>query len=85
MISIALTKGRIEKELVKVLENGEIKNIDYISSLNFRISSQRDGCSYEILKSIINEKEGTIFNTLIVSPPGRRKNYNFKRFDKKYK
>ena len=53
-----------------VMENEKIVNIDYISSLNFRISREKYGCSKEILKYILDIENKTIFNTLIVSPPG---------------
>ena len=52
-----------------VLEE-KIKNINYISSLNFRIAREKKECSKEIIKHIINQKENNIYNTLIISPPG---------------
>ena len=48
----------------------KIKNINYISSLNFRIAREKKGSSKEIIKHVINQNENTIFNTLIISPPG---------------
>ena len=48
----------------------KIKNINYISSLNFRIAREKKGSSSEIIKHIINSKENNIYNTLIISPPG---------------
>ena len=48
----------------------KIKNINYISSLNFRIAREKKDISKEIIKSIINSKENSIYNTLIISPPG---------------
>ena len=48
----------------------EIKNINYISSLNFRIAREKKDSSKEIIKHIINLKENNIYNTLIISPPG---------------
>lgn len=56
-----------------VIEDGKIININYISSLNFRIAKQIIGCSNEVLKYIINEENNSIFNTLIVSLPGAGK------------
>lgn len=56
-----------------VIENGKIINMNYISSLNFRIAKQIIGCSNIILKYIINEENNNIFNTLIVSRPGAGK------------
>lgn len=62
-----------------VLENNKVININHISSLNFRISRQIKEVSTPILKYVIDLSNDTIFNTLIVSPPGARKNNNFKR------
>ena len=56
-----------------VIQNGKIVNINNISSLNFRISRQVLGCSNELLKYIIDYKNNTIYDTLIVSPPGAGK------------
>ena len=53
-----------------VVNNGQVININYISSLNFRIASQRIGCSNRIIEDIIDNKNNDIYNTLIVSPPG---------------
>lgn len=53
-----------------VIENGQVININYISSLNFRIARQKIGCSDFLLKDIINMQEKNIYNTLIISPPG---------------
>lgn len=53
-----------------VMEDNKVININYISSLNFRIARQKLECSNEALKYIINPEENTIYNTLIVSPPG---------------
>ena len=52
------------------IEDEKVININYISSLNFRIARQKLECSNELLKFIINMEEGSIYNTLIVSPPG---------------
>lgn len=68
-----------------VVENGKVINIKYISSLNFRIARQAIGCSNKVLEYILKIRENTIYNTLIVSPPGIRKNNTIKRFNKKYK
>ena len=56
-----------------VIENEKIINIKYISGLNFRIAREVIGCSNNILKDIINIEENTIYNTLILSPPGKGK------------
>lgn len=56
-----------------VIENGKIINIKYISSLNFRIAREIPNCSTRILKEIIDSQNKTIFNTVIVAPPGKGK------------
>ena len=53
-----------------VVDNGQVLNINYISSLNFRIARQQIGCSNSIIKEIIDIDNNSIHNTLIVSPPG---------------
>lgn len=50
-----------------------IKNINYISSLNFRIAREKKDSSKKIIKYIINQKENSIYNTLMISPPGSGK------------
>ena len=56
-----------------VVENGEIINIKYITSLNFRIAREVPNCSNRIIGQVIDIRNQTIFNTLIVSPPGKGK------------
>lgn len=57
-----------------VFENGSIKNIKYISSLNIRIAREVIGCSINVLKLICkNEFE----NTIIISPPRLWENNTF--------
>lgn len=56
-----------------VIDNGKVININYISSLNFRIAKQVKGCSNKLLKYIINIENNSIYNTLLVSPPGAGK------------
>lgn len=56
-----------------VVEDSKIININYICSLNFRISRQVLGSSNDFLKHVLNKDENTIYNTLIVSPPGAGK------------
>lgn len=68
-----------------VIENGKVININYVYSLNFRIAREVIGSSQNILKEILDLELNSIYNTLIVSPPGVRKNNNFKRFDKIFK
>lgn len=56
-----------------VVENGKVINIKYVTSLNFRIARQVFDSSNRILKEIIDTDKNTIYNTLIVSPPGKGK------------
>jgi len=51
-----------------VMQNGEIKNIKNISSMNIRIAKELIGCADKIMPYIVNGER--IKNTLIVSPPG---------------
>lgn len=53
-----------------VIENRKILNLKYITSLNFRIARQVINCSNKILGQVIDKENNTVFNTLIVSPPG---------------
>lgn len=64
-----------------VIENGKVININYISSINFRIAKQILGCGNKALQYILKIPENTIYNTLIISPPGARKNYIIKRYN----
>lgn len=65
-----------------VFKEDKVININYISSLNFRIAKQILGVSNILIKYLLDIENNTIYNTLIVSPPGSRKNNNFKRFYK---
>lgn len=56
-----------------VTEEGKILNIKYITSLNFRIAREIPNCSKYLLKEIIDIENNNIYNTLLVSPPGRGK------------
>ena len=56
-----------------VMDNGKIINIKYITSLNFRVAREVENCSYSILNQVVDVKNDTINNTLIVSPPGKGK------------
>ena len=53
-----------------VMEEQKIVNINYISSLNFRIARQKIDCSKKLLRYVINIEKNNIYNTLIISPPG---------------
>lgn len=68
-----------------VIEKNKVVNINYISSLNFRIARQVIGCSNKMLKYVLKNEDNIIYNTIIISPPGARQNYYIKRFNKKYK
>lgn len=50
-----------------IIENGQIKNIKYISSINIRIAHEILGCSDKVIPYIINENN--LYHTLIISPP----------------
>ena len=50
-----------------LIENGEVKNIKHISSMNIRISHEILNCADVILPYITRNKQ--ICNTLIISPP----------------
>lgn len=54
-----------------VVENDKVININYIYSLNFRISKEIIGVANEISKYIY--ENGKVNNTLIISPPGAGK------------
>ncbi|MBP3502056.1 MAG: stage III sporulation protein AA [Clostridia bacterium] len=56
-----------------VIKEGQVSNISHIYSLNFRIAHQINGASNELLRYVLDTKNNTVFNTLIVSPPGAGK------------
>ena len=56
-----------------VFENGQVQNISYISSLNFRIAREKKGCADNLFSKVFNYEKNTIYNTLIVSEPGAGK------------
>jgi stage III sporulation protein AA len=51
-----------------IVEDGQVKNIKHISSLNIRVSREIIGCSNKILPHII-KGDNQVNNTLIISPP----------------
>ncbi|MBP3707713.1 MAG: stage III sporulation protein AA [Clostridia bacterium] len=53
-----------------VVKDNVVTNISYIYSLNFRISHQIKGASDELIRYILDTKNNSIYNSLIVSPPG---------------
>ena len=56
-----------------VFKDGQVINISHIYSLNFRIAREIIGCSNKLLKYVLKINENTIYNTIILSPPGRGK------------
>ena len=56
-----------------VMEENQVINMKYITSLNFRIAREVIGCSNGVIGQVLNVRENTIYNTLIVSPPGKGK------------
>ena len=50
-----------------VMENGKVKTIRNISSLNIRICREILGCSKKVIKYIVSNSK--LLNTLIISPP----------------
>lgn len=56
-----------------VTENGKVKNISYISSLNFRVSKQIDGAANNLLNEVLNYGDNRVYNSLIVGIPGTGK------------
>ena len=50
-----------------VMDNGKIKNIKNVNSMNIRIARQIIGCADSIMPHIVDSKN--FLNTLIISPP----------------
>ena len=51
-----------------IMENGKVKNLKYISSINVRMSHEVLGCADELLEYITYHRQ--LYHTLLVSPPG---------------
>ena len=66
-----------------VLENGKVKNISHIYSLNFRLARQIENASLDVLKHILDINNNCIYNTLIVGAPGTGKTTILKDIIKK--
>ena len=66
-----------------VIENNNVINMNYISSLNFRIARQIKDVSDSLLKYVINIEDNSIYNTLIASPPGAGKTTILRDFVRK--
>ncbi|MEE0865835.1 MAG: stage III sporulation protein AA [Clostridia bacterium] len=56
-----------------VIEGEKVISLKYINGLNFRIAREVLNCSEKIIGQIIDKENNTIYNTLIVSPPGKGK------------
>lgn len=52
-----------------VLEKGEVKTIKDISSFNIRIAREKLGSANNIIPYILNQRDNSVHNTLIISPP----------------
>ena len=52
-----------------VLENEKVKTLKYIYFLNIRFAHERKGCADSVMQSLW-DKEGNLYHTLILSPPG---------------
>lgn len=50
-----------------IMEDGKIKNLKYISSVNIRVSHEIKGCADQIFPYIVKNKK--LCHTLIISPP----------------
>lgn len=54
-----------------VVEGGRLAGMHHITFLNIRVAHERPGCAENLMDSI--RKEGSIYNTLLVSAPGAGK------------
>ncbi|MFY9371073.1 MAG: stage III sporulation protein AA [bacterium] len=52
-----------------VLEGGRIRTLKYITGLNLRIARELPGVADKVMPYVINQREGNLYHTLIVSPP----------------
>ena len=55
-----------------VIEDGKVKNISYVYSLNFRIAREVNGASNNVMKYILDTENNSVYNSLIVGPPNTR-------------
>lgn len=53
-----------------VIKDGKVTNITNLYSLNIRIAKEIPNCCAQVLQYILNTQLNSVFNTLIVSPPG---------------
>ena len=63
--------------------NGQVANFNYISSFNFRIRREIKGCSNCMINELI-KNNNSIYNTLLISPPGMRQDHFIARYNTKY-
>ncbi|MBR2786742.1 MAG: stage III sporulation protein AA [Clostridia bacterium] len=56
-----------------VVKDGKVTNITNLYSLNIRVAREIPDCSLGLLQYIINISNNSIYNSLIVSPPGAGK------------
>ena len=56
-----------------VIKEGKVININNIYSLNIRIAREINNASIDLLKYILDTQNNSIYNTLIISPPGAGK------------
>lgn len=56
-----------------VVKDGKVTNVTNLYSLNIRIAREIKDCSMSLLQYIIDIQRNSVFNTLIVSPPGAGK------------
>ena len=61
-----------------IMEEGKVKNLRYISSVNVRLSHEVLGCADPVFPHITANKR--LFHTLIVSPPRLRQDHPSKRY-----
>ncbi len=53
-----------------VVKDGKVTNVTNLYSLNIRVAKEIKDCSLPLLQYIIDLQKNSVFNTLIVSPPG---------------
>ena len=60
-----------------VLENGIVKNISYVYSLNFRIAREVSGASNTVISHVLDFPNNSVFNTLIARKTWDREDYYY--------
>ena len=66
-----------------VVKDGRVTNITNLYSLNIRVAKEIPNCSMPLLQYVIDISRNTVFNTLIVSPPGAGKTTMLRDFVRK--